>query len=104
MKNNKIFKNKWLLYLTNNEKKEKRLWLKDEVYFDILFFIGLVISIILGLGCWIGGVILKTLGLFHSNAILSELGSILIESGWIFVGLIFFLEAWDSIRHNRDDE
>jgi len=97
-----MFKNKWLLFLTNNEDKPKKAWIKDEIHFDIIFFIGLVVSIVLGLGCWIGGIILKFVGLLESNAIMSEIGSILVEGGWIFIGLIFFLEAWDSIRHNRD--
>jgi hypothetical protein len=46
---------------------------------------------------------LKFFGLFHHNTILSEVGSILMEGGWVFVVTIFFIEAWDSIRHNRDD-
>jgi hypothetical protein len=94
----------WLLWLTNNEDKPVKEWRKDEVEFDIIFFITLLISIILGLTCWIGGVIFKLKGLFIGNSVLSEIGSILIEGGWIFVGIIFFIEAWDSIRHNRDDE
>ena len=92
-----------LLYLTNNEKIPVPEWRKDEIEFDIGFFVILVISIILGLGCWIGGVILKLKGLLIPNPVLSEIGSILIEGGWIFVGIIFFIEAWDSIRHNRED-
>jgi hypothetical protein len=93
----------YLLFLTNNESKPKKIWMQDEIHFDIIFFIGLVISITLGLGSWIGGVILKILGLLHSNPVLSDIGSILVESGWIFVGVIFFIEAYDSIRHNRQD-
>jgi len=92
-----------LLYLTNNEKIPVAEWKKDEIEFDIIFFIILIISIILGLGCWIGGVVLKLKGLLIPNTILSEIGSILIEGGWIFVGIIFFIEAWDSVRHNRED-
>lgn len=93
----------WLLYLTNNEKKPAKEWKSDEVHFDIIFFVVLVMNIVLGLGCWIGGVVAQLLGLFHHNPILAEVGKILIEGGWIFVGTIFFIEAWDSIRHNRDD-
>jgi len=98
-----MFKNKWLLYLTNNEKKPTQEWRRDEVEFDIIFFIILVINIILGVGCWIGGVICQLLGLFQHNLIVAEVGKILTEGGWIFVGTIFFIEAWDSIRHNRED-
>jgi len=93
----------WVLYLTNNEKISVQEWRKDEVEFDIIFFIILLISILMGLGCWIGGVILKLKGLLNHNPIMSEIGSILIEGGWIFVGVIFFIEAWDSVRHNRED-
>jgi len=92
-----------LLYLTNNEKIPVQEWRKDEIEFDIIFFIILIISIILGLGCWIGGVVFKFKGLLIPNPVLSEIGSILIEGGWIFVGVIFFIEAWDSVRHNRED-
>lgn len=98
-----MFKNNLLLYLTNNEKKPTSEWRKDEVEFDIIFFIILLINIILGIGCWTGGIVLKFLGVLHQNPILAEFGSILIEGGWIFVGTIFFIEAWDSIRHNRED-
>ena len=98
-----MFTNKYLLYLTNNEKKPSKEWKRDEVIFDIIFFIILVFNIVLGLGCWIGGVVAQFIGLFQHNSILAEVGKILTEGGWIFVGFIFFIEAWDSIRHNRED-
>lgn len=90
------------LWLTNNEKKPVSEWRKDEVIFDIAFFITIALSIILGLGCFIGGVVYKFKGLFEHNNVLSEVGSILIEGGWIFLGVLFFIETWDSIRHNRE--
>lgn len=93
----------WLLYLTNNEKKDVKLWRRDEVDFDIAFFVVLVLNILCGLGCWVGGVACQFFGLFQHNPTISEVGKILIEGGWIFVGTIFFIEAWDSIRHNRED-
>lgn len=93
-----------LLYLTNNEKKPAKEWRRDETVFDIMFFIALVISIILGLGCWIGAAICKFKGLLEHNAVLSEIGGILTEGGWIFVGIFWFIEAWDSIRHNREED
>ena len=98
-----MFKNKWLLYLTNNEKKPIAEWRKDEVEFDIIFFIVLVLNILCGLACLIGGMGLKFYGLFQHNPTLLEVGSILMEGGWVFVVTIFFIEAWDSIRHNRED-
>ena len=69
---NKLYK--WLLYLTNNERK-----CRDEVKFDIYFWIGM------------------TLALLIAEPVLITQG----DYGWAAVILIFYLEAWDQLRHNR---
>jgi len=93
--------NKLLLYLSNNEKISKKKWEKDEVKFDIGFLLGLFISMFLALICWLISVMLKILAITNNNPKLSEIGSILSDGGWIFIAIIFFIEAYDSLRHNR---
>jgi len=77
----------WLLYLTNNESKPKSQWLKDEIFFDILFFIFGSILLIIGLI----GIVLY-----------------IITKQDLYLGLMFGCEfiicyIWlvETIRHNR---
>jgi hypothetical protein len=64
----------WLLYLTNNETTSK-----DEVKFDIIFFIGMVLTIVVGIPL-----------LMYEG-----------EYGFAIISILWFLEAWDTMRHNR---
>jgi len=91
----------WLLYLTNNEDIPKKQWRESEIKFDIGFMLTLFLSIFLALTSWIIGVLLKFIALFQNNHTMSEIGTILLEGGWIFVAVVFFIEAYDSLRHNR---
>lgn len=90
-----------LLFLSNNENIKKSIWQEQEKIFDIGFVIALFISMFLALLCWISAVIMQFIGLFTGNHILMEAGKILTESGWIFIAVIFFIECFDSVRHNR---
>jgi hypothetical protein len=92
---------KLLLYLSNNEKVSKKKWEEDEVKFDVGFLLGLFISIFLALICWLVSVTLKIIAITSNTPRLSEIGSILSDGGWIFIAIIFFIEAYDSLRHNR---
>lgn len=93
--------NKFLLYLSNNEDIPKKKWQKDEIKFDVWFMGTLFVSIILALFSWITGVVLKVIAVCHDNNTILQIGTILLESGWIFIAVIFFIEAYDSLRHNR---
>ena len=93
--------NKFLLYLSNNEDIPKKKWREDEIKFDIWFMCTLFVSMGLALICWITGVCLRAYALMHANDAVSQVGAILLDSGWIFIAVIFFIEAYDSLRHNR---
>jgi hypothetical protein len=90
-----------LLYLSNNENISKKQWEADEVKFDIGFLIALFISIFLAMVCWVTSVTLKVLAVHYGNAKMESIGSVLSDGGWIFIAIIFFIEAYDSLRHNR---
>lgn len=92
---------KLLLYLSNNEKVSKKQWEADEVVFDIGFLIALFTSLFLAMVCWVTSVVLKIVAIQTSNSKMSEIGSVLSDGGWIFIAIIFFIEAYDSLRHNR---
>ena len=79
----------YLLFLTNNEQKPVKEWRKDEVKFDIGFFIICLILLLIGLI----GVILY-----------------IITKKDLWLGIMFacefvlcFIWIWDNIRHNRED-
>lgn len=61
----------------------------------------LFVSMLLALICWVTGVVLRIQALFQHDDTKSQLGSILLDGGWIFIAIIFFIEAYDSLRHNR---
>lgn len=90
-----------LLYLSNNEDVSKKQWEKDEVAFDIGFLIALFTSLFLAMVCWVSSVTIKLIAIHVGNHKLLEVGSVLSDGGWIFIAIIFFIEAYDSLRHNR---
>lgn len=90
-----------LLYLSNNEDVSKKKWEKDEVAFDIGFLIALFTSLFLAMVCWVSSVALKLVAIHVGNNKMLEVGSVLSDGGWIFIAIIFFIEAYDSLRHNR---
>lgn len=92
---------KVLLYLSNNENVSKKRWEKDEVIFDIGFLIALFTSIFLAMVCWVSSVTIKLIAIHGGNTKLLEVGSVLSDGGWVFIAIIFFIEAYDSLRHNR---
>lgn len=92
---------KVLLYLSNNEDVSKKKWEKDEVAFDIGFLIALFTSLFLAMICWVSSVALKIIAIYVGNNKMLEVGSVLLDGGWIFIAIIFFIEAYDSLRHNR---
>jgi len=80
---------KKLLHLTNNEDKPKKEWLKDEIFFDILFFVICLVLLIIG----IMGIILYV-----------------VKKEDLYLGIMFacefiicFIWVWENIRHNRED-
>ena len=77
MKTKKIFNkfNETILYLTNNETTSK-----DEIKFDLIFWIAATLAF------------LTSIPLLIFNR----------EYGWVFIVIIFYLEFWDSLRHNRE--
>jgi hypothetical protein len=93
--------NKLLLYLSNNEDISKKKWQEDEIKFDIWFMGILFVSIFLAMVCWLTSVVLRIIAVTSNIPRLSEIGSILSDGGWIFIAIIFFIEAYDSLRHNR---
>lgn len=72
----------WLIYLTNNEKISPAEWRRDEVFFDVVFFVVLIL-----------------------DAIFIGIPSIIFDSGrlekafWV-VALVIWI--WENIRHNRE--
>lgn len=79
MKKNKIYQT--LLYLTNNGTTSK-----DEVMFDIIFF------------CLIALAVLISIPIFAYSAFTTKLYG---DLAWAALVLIFAIEAWDNMRHNR---
>lgn len=90
-----------LLFLSNNEKVSKPKWEKDEVAFDIGFLVALFISLFLAMTCWVTSVTLKIIAIHLGDTKMEAIGSVLSDGGWIFIAIIFFIEAYDSLRHNR---
>lgn len=90
-----------LLYLSNNEDVSKKEWETDEVAFDIGFLIALFTSMFLALVCWVTSIVFKIVSVYNGDHKLEAVGSILSDGGWIFIAVIFFIEAYDSLRHNR---
>ena len=76
-----------MLYLTNNEPKPKKEWVKDEVKFDIVFLISGFVCIVSSVICFI----------------LSNIFPKLEMIAWGFEGIIWFIFLWDQIRHNREE-
>lgn len=66
---------RFFLYITNNLEKSY-----DEATWDIIFLILMTIMFV-----W--GVLL-----LYEN-----------EPGWVMLGGIWYLQAWDQIRNNRED-
>jgi hypothetical protein len=87
----------WLLYLTNNEKKAASEWRADEVKFDIGFFITMAIAAVLGFFLFSSAIIVYMRG--------NEKAAWCIVFGaWGIEYCVFgFINAWDSLRHNRED-
>lgn len=88
----------FMLYLTNNEDKPKKDWVREEVHFDFAFFVvGLINSIVCvslcALAAWV---------YLHGNE----------KGAWCIIFLVWALEnsissfipLWDQIRHNREDD
>jgi len=92
---------KVLLFLSNNEKVSKKKWEDDEVAFDIGFLIALFTSIFLAMVCWVTSITLKIVAIQLGDEKMASVGSVLSDGGWIFIAIIFFIEAYDSLRHNR---
>lgn len=90
-----------LLYLSNNEDISKKEWEREEIRFDIGFLTGLITSIVLAMICWVTSVVLKITAIQQGNHQMEAIGSVLSDGGWIFIAIIFFIEAYDSLRHNR---
>jgi len=63
-----------LLYLTNNESTPK-----DEVKFDIIFWIAMTLTILIGIP------------------------ALILNGSWGFaiISILWYIEAWDMLRHNR---
>lgn len=87
----------YLLYLTNNEKKPVSEWRKDEVKFDIGFFITGLVSVIIAFILCITAVFIYLSG----N---EKLAWCTIFIVWALENsILIFLPFWDEIRHNRED-
>jgi len=86
-----------LLYLTNNEDKPKKEWIKDEILFDIWFFIIGLISVIVSF-------LLCLLAVYFYMKANEKLAWCVIFIVWsIETSILSFLPLWDQIRHNRGD-
>jgi len=87
----------WLLYVTNNESKPTKEWRRDEIKFDIGFFIALVIAMILGFVLIACSIVVYLMG----N---ERLAWCIIFLFWGVEYCIFgFITALDEIRHNREE-
>lgn len=87
----------YLLFLTNNEKKPSAEWRKDEINFDIGFFIAGLISVIIAFIMCIMAAFIYLKG----NEKLAWITIFLVWS--IETSILTFLPFWDEIRHNRED-
>lgn len=88
----------WLLWVTNNEDKPKKEWAKDEIAFDIFFFISGLLLVVLACILFGVGAYLYLTG--HDKE-----AWCLVFISWACEGsLLQFIILLDWLRHNRSDE